>query len=699
MSEPSVINLLIVDRSRSDIDHIVKTLRGDDYQLELTETDQAEEARSTIDYQPLDIILLRLADELPTIAEMRLMVAEAQQDIPLVVVVDDEHRQELRPSRLLEEGADNYFYLDDADHLVAVIRKELRHLQDRKREKSFEVRFKEGEIRSQALLENIQEAIAYIHEGVHAYANAAYLRLFSYERKEDLANIQLVHMVPPGYRDALKSVLRRSIRSGKAIEPVELVGVRSNGQTFPILLECAPTRMNDEPCTQILVRDATPEKSPYNQQLEEMLKFDEVTGLYSRRFFLESVEIEHEGSVLYVLFTDYSTIRHSMGFEAISQFMRDAAGLIKRMLDPDDMAAYFASEVIVIYAPTRSSTDPLTLAEHIRATIASHNFKISGKLFTTTCCVGIYDARESHETALQILSHADRACETARQKGGNQVDVYTPPKDESISERDGGAISEQDEATIHLIRDALTKGRFSLNYQPIVSFESAEEARYKVYLRIADDAGDRQSMDKLGNVAVRYGMMSTLDKWTIIRGMAALIEIQKKGDTPPILFVRLSRNSLADKDFFDWLVKRFKESRLTPQFLVFEIKEDDAEEGFEETRLLQVRLRELGCGLALSHFGGKSHSERLLTGLTPDYIKLDGSLIERLAKAKDENSRQAMAQLAQRAHEINTRVVAAGVMTAPQMASIWQFGVTLVQGNMVAEASEHLDFDFRQYAG
>jgi hypothetical protein len=33
------------------------------------------------------------------------------------------------------------------------------------------------------------------------------------------------------------------------------------------------------------------------------------------------------------------------------------------------------------------------------------------------------------------------------------------------------------------------------------------------------------------------------------------------------------------------------------------------------------------------------------------------------------------------------------------MASIWQFGVTLVQGNMVAEASPRLDFDFRQYAG
>ena len=114
---------------------------------------------------------------------------------------------------------------------------------------------------------------------------------------------------------------------------------------------------------------------------------------------------------------------------------------------------------------------------------------------------------------------------------------------------------------------------------------------------------------------------------------------------------------------------------------------------------MRVRLKTLGCNVALSHFGGKTHSDRLLRELTPNYIKLDGSLIERLAKAKDENSRRAMAMLTQQAQSLSIRVVAAGVSTAPQMASIWQFGVTLVQGNMVAEAGPKPDFDFRQYAG
>jgi len=109
VSSPSVINLLVVDRSRSDIDHIVQTLRGDGYQVELTETDQTEVTRSAIDYQLLELILLRVGENLPTLAEVRLMVVEARQDIPIIAVVDDENRAHYRPARLLEEGADNFF--------------------------------------------------------------------------------------------------------------------------------------------------------------------------------------------------------------------------------------------------------------------------------------------------------------------------------------------------------------------------------------------------------------------------------------------------------------------------------------------------------------------------------------------------------------------------------------------------------------
>ena len=100
MPDHSLINLLLVDRFPADIEHVVQTLHGDGYQLETTQTDRLESAREAIDYQPLDLILLRITENIPTLAELRAMIVESQQDIPLIAIVDDEHRQTQRPARL-----------------------------------------------------------------------------------------------------------------------------------------------------------------------------------------------------------------------------------------------------------------------------------------------------------------------------------------------------------------------------------------------------------------------------------------------------------------------------------------------------------------------------------------------------------------------------------------------------------------------
>ena len=109
--------------------------------------------------------------------------------------------------------------------------------------------------------------------------------------------------------------------------------------------------------------------------------------------------------------------------------MLEAAGLIKGMLAPEDLAGTFASGVVAVFVPANSASDPFVLAERIRLAVAEYSFKINGKLFTTTCCIGLCKMHDSHDSAIQILAHADRACEAARQKGGNQVETYDPPRD------------------------------------------------------------------------------------------------------------------------------------------------------------------------------------------------------------------------------------------------------------------------------
>jgi EAL domain-containing protein (putative c-di-GMP-specific phosphodiesterase class I) len=168
---------------------------------------------------------------------------------------------------------------------------------------------------------------------------------------------------------------------------------------------------------------------------------------------------------------------------------------------------------------------------------------------------------------------------------------------------------------------------------------------------------------------------------------------------PTTLFIRISQNSVAENGFHEWLEKHIKDIGPGGGILVVEVTEQCAERFFKETKQLREHLQRLGCGFALAHFGGRPNSERILNHLLPDYLKLEGSLIEKFAKGRDAEGRRAMAALTQQAQGKNILVVAADIATAPQMASIWQFGVTLVQGDMVQEPGEQMDFDFKQFAG
>jgi diguanylate cyclase (GGDEF)-like protein/PAS domain S-box-containing protein len=631
--------------------------------------------------------------QLPGITAVHALIVEAAKDIPIIAIVDEPSRQ--RPIELLRAGADNLCYLEDPEQVLITVTRELRQLTTRRQLHSYEIRLKESETRCQALLNSARDAIAYIHEGAHIYANPAYLKLFGYANEEDLQGITLMNMVHNEDRDALKSFLRRSIKEGRALDPIGLTGLHNNGSQFPLQMGCIPMRLNDEPCLQILIQP-TPAPQAHDQQAIELSHHDVFTGLYNRRYFTQYLDHIRtgtaSGAVLYILLTDYRAISERLGLEATDQLMLDLANLLRQLVSQEEVIARFADAVFTLYTPKSSPEPVLALGEQVRKAIQAHASHAAGKLITTTAAIGICLLRADQDSASQILFQADRACELARQKGSNQVQVYSPPSDKTDE-------AQHEEELVVLIRNAISRQRLGLLYQPIASLQGSTEARYKVYLHILDDNNNPLPLSTLGPVAERRNLMAGLDKWVIMRALEALVECRRVGGNIPVLFIRLSRNSVKEDGFCSWLNKRLNTTGLPGNALVFEVIEDCAEQHFNEVQRLREELQRLECGFALSHFGGKPNSERLLRHLNPGYIKLDSSLIDKLAKAKDDTSRQAMTALTELAQAMNILMVATAIASAPQMASIWQFGIPLAQGEMVQAPSPTMDFDFQQFAG
>jgi diguanylate cyclase (GGDEF)-like protein/PAS domain S-box-containing protein len=692
VSEHPLINLLIVDRLLPTIDHIVQTLRASGYIVQANHSERAKEIRNLIDYRALDLILVHPDPELPMLGEIHELVKASSQDIPIIAVVDTIAQQQ--PVELLRAGAADFVEWQAPEYLVMVVDKVFRQVQLRRQAQLQELRIQETEERHRALLESSQNAITYIHEGAHMYANPAYLKLFGYPSQEAMEGVTLMNLILPEDRDKLKRLLRDSLKTGRAIESVELTALDSTGRSFPIRVSCLPTRMNDEPCFQILIHNPA-DQLPGAIGVEEPKTRDLLTGLYSRKFFIDqlnklcSATPRSGGAVLYILLTDYRAINKRAGPEVMDQLASELARLLQQLLPSKEILARFADAVFTVFTPDSSREAVLKLGERISMAIKMHTAYTTQGLISTASAIGICIIEKSHENASQLLSQADQACEAARQAGSNQVEIYTPPVPRT------GAVRQEEEIMTQ-IREAVSQERMQLLYQPIASFQSNAIERYKAYLRILDENHKPLPMHLLAPVAEKRGLLGPLDKWVILKALETLAERHGK---PTTLFVRISQNSVLQQEFCNWLGKRLQDAGLSGSSLVIEVTEECTEHYFKETQTLREQLQDMACGFALSHFGNRANSEHILSSLTPDYIKLDSGLIEKLIKSKQETSHQALAAIAAKAREMNTLVIASNIASAPQMASIWQFGVTLVQGDMVQEASPQMDFDFQQFGG
>jgi diguanylate cyclase (GGDEF)-like protein/PAS domain S-box-containing protein len=700
VSEQSLINLLVVDHERDNVDHIVQTLQTAGHVVQVYHATQEEEIRNYIDYKPLDLIMVRLGEDLPTAPQVHTWVTQAANDIPLIALLDDEKHQ--NPAEILRNGADNVGYLTEPDHLVVAVDKEIAHLKLRKQVRSQEIRLQESEQRSRNLLDSAGDGIAYLHEGAHIYANPAYLKLFGFADESEIEGVALMDLVIPPHHDKLKRFLRSSIRSGKVEQSLELTGMDRKKRPFPIKMDCQPTRVNDEPCLQIVIHNSA-EQQNYQKQIRELTKRDTLTGLYNRKFFTEhlnkiqSGETPTGGGLLYILITEQRKIANQLGLEAADQLLSDLGQRLQQLVPSQTLVGHLFDAVFAVYLAETSKENALELGQQIREAINTHVSHAAQQLVSTTACIGICLIHDRRDNATQILSNADQACENARQKGGDGIELYRPPDSRS-------SLVRQEDEHLLVLRDAISEERMELAYQAIASFQGNPLERYKLHLRLLDEERSPLSLDVLGQVAESFGLMQQLDKWAILHSLKDLTAYNNQQDNKSAtLFMRISANSVTDIDFCDWLERRLRDENLPGKALVIEITETCAEKFFKEAQVLRNKLQDMACGFAVSHFGGRPHSERIMIHLKPDYIKLDMALIEQLAEAEgdddDDNARSALTKLAEKAQEMDILVVAADVSTAFQMASIWQFGVSLVYGNMVQEATPKMAFDFQQFAG
>ena len=689
MSNENLLRVLTIFDSSEEAEVLINVLRKAGYIIRDIRVEDDEDMETAIEENPLDIILAKQTTPIFNATQAIKLLMTSGRDLPLIVITPK--GQEATAIETLNLGARDAVASDQGARLKFVVKRELSDLQNRRVLRRNEKLLHETEKRTRNLIDSSRDAIAYVHDGAHIYANEAYLKMFGYADLEDIEGMPILDMVSSDQHKKLKEFLRGYAKGQITDDTLDVVGQHIEGKTFNITMEFSNASMEGESCSQIIIRDQAQSKE-LEKQLNVLSKQDLLTGLYNHTYFIEqadkmisrAVDGQAKGSLLYIMLDKYEEIKANVGISGRDLVLTDIATLLKEKISNLGLLARFEGAVFTLLLNNADQAQAEKIADGICKIIHNHISEVNDKSITATSSIGITTINETTSNLQDCLARAEKGALAAEKSGGDQFSIFNPAIEEM-------AEKEQHTVWANKIKVALKENKFHLLYQPVVSLRGEPGAHYEVLVRMTDDDGSEILPNEFLPAAAETGLMNYVDRWIIAHVFMLLAERMKHG-TNTRFFIKLSAGTLTDLEFLPWVTERIKSLRLDSDSLVFTINEATALNYLKQAKVTLQGLRSINCRVGLENFGTEQNMFQSLKHLDVNYLKIDASLALNL-KDSIENQEK-LKEIAEEANEKGIMAIAAFVEDANSMALLWQSSVAFIQGHFLQQPDSELKYDF-----
>jgi diguanylate cyclase (GGDEF)-like protein/PAS domain S-box-containing protein len=688
MNRNSPIRLLILEESQNRAEELIVLLRtaGRATRAHLLESEA--DLVEKLNEQSWDLCLARQEIDTLSIEQIIRQVKSLDKDVAVIMLAEDQDHASITAG--LKLGALDVSLADDDERLVLIIEREMMNLENRRARRKAEVDLRETDRRNHLLLETSNAAIAYVHEGMHIYANRAYAELFGYEDVDEFVGIPVIDLIATEDQNKFKLFLKNYLDSQKGGE--EFSCVASDDSRILASLSLSPATYDSEPCTQMIFR-AMNDDSEYEDRIREISSQDLLTGLYNRTYFLEqlgaAVSLASTGQQGYVLFyitlDDFDQVRADAGISNADLVLGDLAALLREQVDASHVMARFGDAEFTILFKGADKEVASALAEELRALVEGHLSEIAGKSFQLTISTGLSLIGENTPSGEEIISRAHKACTSI--ENGNGVNFFQP---EQVKVGDDGK-SLTSEHIKQLVRDAIVGNSFRLMFQPIISLHGDDDEQFEVLLRLLDDDDNELSPAQFLGPAEDAGLLEKLDRWVILQSIK-MLSVHRSEGSKARLFVNVTHRSMADSTFLPWISVALKAARLPSDAIIFQIHENDATSYIKHATKFCQGLSELHCKTSINHFGCSLNPFNLLKHLTPDYVKLDGSFAQQIEDSAEKQKDLIVMVKSLQSTGVLTAI--SGVESPMVLSTLWQAGVNFIQGYYISAPLENMDYDF-----
>ncbi|WP_454256298.1 EAL domain-containing response regulator [Pseudomonas sp. Marseille-Q8238] len=681
--EKKTIRLLILEDSQNEAERLVSLFRNSGHATRVHRITSSDDLLEALQ-QSWDLLISAPTSENLDPNEAISAIRRLAKDIPVIRLIDGNDSDDI--TEALSLGAQDALPLGEDERLILVANRELTNLEERRARRAAEVALRESEKRCQLLLESSVDAITYVHDGMHIYANRAYLQLFDYEDADELEGMPMIDLIASEDQAAFKDFLRNYSSTDGSAE-LTCGGVKADGQRFQARMGFSPATYDSEPCIQVVIR-AEADNAELEERLREISSQDLVTGLFNRTHLLELMDSAAQRAITtgevatlaYIRLDRYSHLLVEVGLAGIDILLTDLAGLLRKHFPAEAQLARFGDDVFAVLQPGIAPEQSTERLHSLLKIVESHLFDVSGRTVQATLSIGVAGLNETTAKAQEVVDRAHRCADELAD--GNALKLYNPADELAAAASRGNLVA--------MVQQALDNNSFRLLFQPIISLRGDSDEHYEVMLRLLSPHGEEVPTGDFIAAARDSGLAEKIDRWVILNAIKQLAEHRSKGHQTR-LFVHLSASSLQDQTLLPWLSVALKAARLPSDALVFQLNETDAIAYLKQAKSLVQGLAELHCKTAINQFGCALNPFNTLKFLNVDFVKVDSSFAQDLAQAENQ---EALKTLLASLHAQAKLTIVPHVESASILATLWQAGVNYIQGHYLQGPSQAMDYDF-----
>jgi len=385
---------------------------------------------------------------------------------------------------------------------------------------------------------------------------------------------------------------------------------------------------------------------------------DPVTGINNRLKFLEDMKDYYGKTLLLVNIKEFSKINLTYGAKFGDKTLKQVSSFIEG-LNISNIYRVYADEFAIIID---NLEDAQKLFEHINENITLNEIDY---------IISFYGSfRKIDEHSFEICEYAMLDSKKIELIDANEVSF------EKI------AVYKDNLSIIQKLKVALVSERMKVYKQPIFDFKQNKVTKYECLMRVEDSDGTVLSPVKFMDILESMAIYSEYTKSMIYESFKYFKNEEYE------FSINLALTDIENYNTINFLKQILSNYPDVAKRCTIELLENEAVKNFQLVNNFFREMNQYGVKTALDDFGSGYSNFAYVFSLELNYIKIDGTIIQKLLE--DKKMGILVKTVVEMAHSLNMKVIAEFVSEEEIFDEVKRLGVDFAQGYFVGKPEEKI---------